>query len=310
MGKYDDLLAAVAAPASPAPAKPSKYADLHQAVQEPSHDIPVGVRAPAPEPQQNTIDAINHGITRGATFGAGSVISAAIDQAINKVLPQSLAHHLQSFNEIGGSTGLPLDQTATLQQRIDAYNGQFQRSAAEHPIATAAGETGGGFLNPIPGAVTERAVAKTGSALAGSLAGGATAGALTGAGEAAAQGLDPVTGLKQAGAGAELGALGGAAAHGLAAVAGAAANKASKALQEKYVQTFGSEVMGMTGKKAPLKSWSAVLGKPPEAGVEERAAQKYVASQEMAPVEAAARHGKYDQAIEEIELYITEVEVA
>jgi hypothetical protein len=267
---------------------------------------PQAAPAAAPSGVASTNAAIYHGIANGGTLGAGAAVSAAIDTAINKVLPRSVLHYLQKANEFGGSAGLPLDQDATYDQRRAAYAGEFNYAQQQHPVAFGAGEVAGGLAGAGSGvaageAVTGHLGGGIGARLAGAAAGGAVTGAEFGAGTAASQGLDPLEGAKLAGKSALAGAGTGAALHGVTELGTAVVNKASKALEDKYVQTFGAEVLGKSSKKATKAGWSNILGKAPEEGVEERAAQKYVASPEMQPVEAAARHGKYDDAIQAID---------
>lgn len=251
--------------------------------------------------QQPAVTSVYHGIANAG--GAGPFFSAAIDTALNKTLPKSWLKHLERFNQVGGEGGgLPLDQDATFDQRRQAYLGQNVQAQKQNPLLFGAGETLGMAALPGVGAAGTAAEAATGgSKLAGALASGALAGAETGAGTSASQGLSLKDAVKNTAEGAELGALGGAATHGVIKLGSAAAAKASNALKDKYVQTFGAEVLGSTSKKATAKSWSQILGKEAEEGVEQDAAKKYVQSRELQPVEAAARHGKYDEAIAEID---------
>jgi hypothetical protein len=78
-------------------------------------------------------------------------------------------------------------------------------------------------------------------------------------------------------------------------------SKAQQSLADKYTQVFGSEVFGHASKRATTNSWAQILGKEAETGVEQDAAKKFVQSAELAPVETAARKGKYAEAIEEID---------
>lgn len=275
----------------------------------PAGFVPDGnIPAPAPIPSKTaeTNSAIYHGIANGGTFGAGAAVSAAIDTTLNKLLPQFVLDKLQSFNEVGGSAGLPLNKDATYDERRAAYNRDMSQSQQAHPIAFAGGETFGGMGTGGSGVAAGEAVAgKLGGGAAARLAGAATSGAVTGAefgaGSAASQGLDPVQGLKQAGKGALVGAASGTAMHGITELTGAAVNRASQALEDKYVKTFGNEVAGGATKKGTFKGWSTAINRTEEEGVPANAAKNYVKSPEMAPVESAARHGKYQQAIEAVD---------
>lgn len=281
-----------------AQAKPSS----DWSVVEPTKTAP----APVPSKTAEINSAIYHGIANGGTFGAGAAVSAAIDTTLNKLLPQFVLDKLQSFNEVGGSAGLPLNKDATYDERRAAYNRDMSQSQQDHPVAFAGGETLGGLGAGGSGVAAGEAVAgKFGGGAAARLAGAATSGAVTGAefgaGSAASQGLDPTQGLKQAAKGAAIGAESGAALHGITELTGAAVNKASQALEDKYIKTFGNEVVGGATKKGTFKGWSNAINRTQEEGVPASAAKNYVKSPEMAPVESAARHGKYQQAIEAVD---------
>jgi hypothetical protein len=263
-------------------------------------------------PDRGALEAAAKGALNGGSFGASAAISAAIDNTAQKILPNRFLDFIQRHTE---GPHLPINEEHTYDERRAAYQGGYQTAQQQHPYAFGAGELAGSLAVPVPGAggagaAAERFVAKrTGSLLArktaGAVASGAVTGELFGLGSGLSQGKSGLDLVENA----ELSSLGGAALGGslhltgaaVGKIASAAVDKARSALSEKYLQTFGSEVLGNASKKATQKGWAQILGKEAEEGVEQDAAKKFVQSPALAPVEAAARHGKYDQAISEID---------
>jgi hypothetical protein len=124
--------------------------------------------------------------------------------------------------------------------------------------------------------------------------GGTAYGAASGAGEALSSGKDVLEGAEQ---GAKGGAIGGAVFGGLVSPA---LEKVGSALRDKYVQTFGSEVLGMA-RPRDKAAWASIIGKEAEEGVEADAAKKFIQSPELRSVEENARKGRYEKALESVE---------
>lgn len=252
--------------------------------------------------------AFARGAVAGGTFGLFSVLNSAADQAGQKLLPQAALDFLQK-NAPG--EGLPINEPHTYDERRAAYQDLLHKAQQDHAGYFTAGEIAGSIAAPVPGAAGAGKLAAKGAEKLGAKvigqglikAGieGGVAGAVYGAGGAAGEGQSATDIAKAAGKGFEIGDLTGTALHGAAGLTGLVAKKASKALQEKYVQLFGSEVLGNASKKATKQGWAQILGKEAEEGVEQDAAKKYVQSKELAPVEAAAARHDYGDAIEQID---------
>lgn len=264
--------------------------------------------AKAAKPSTGTGQAFARGAVAGGTFGLFSVLNSAADQAGNKLLPQAALDFIQAHG--GGGEGLPVNEPHTYEERRAAYQGLLHKAKEEHPYAFGAGEVAGTIAAPVPFAGSAgTAASKLGTKLGGKLLGGvakagteaAIAGELQGAGAAAGEGKDVSEIIGSAEKGAGIGALAGVALHGAAGLTGLVAKKAASALQEKYVQLFGSEVLGNASERATKQGWAQILGKEAEDGVEQDAAKKFVQSKELAPVEAAAAKHQYEDAIQQID---------
>jgi len=254
----------------------------------------------AAAPNKSAGVAIARGASSGATLGASGWISAAIDTAASKI------PGIRDLAQKAHDPSLPpiTDPNVSFDQRRQAYAGSIAETRQANPKTFLASEIAGSIAAPIPGAGAAANVVK-GTTAAAKAGRAAISGSIFGAGSAIGHGLtegkDAATIGTDALLGAGFGAASGAALSGLGHLAGKAVDKVKDKLGEKYIQTVGSEILGMTTKKATPKAWNQILSKEVESGVEANAAKNFVKSPAMAPVEAAARGGKWDEAVEHID---------
>jgi hypothetical protein len=245
------------------------------------------------------------GAVAGGTFGLFSVLNSAADTAAQHLLPQAALDFVQQHG--GGGEGLPVNEPHTYDERRQAYQGLLHEAKAANPKAYLGGELAGSLLVPVPGAgAAGNAAGKLGTKLGGKVLGGlantatnaAVSGAVYGAGDAAGEGKDAADIAKGFGKGALAGAVTGAAIHGVAGLTGMVTNKALDSLSKKYVQLFGAEVAGGT-QKSTRANFAALAGREDKAGI--KAAENYIKSKDLAPVEKAAASGLYEEALQRID---------
>lgn len=90
------------------------------------------------------VTAATVGFGQGVSLGFSDELGAAIDTGISK-LPRALTEPLEQFNALGGHPGLsPLTAPLTYAQRRDEYRARNAVARGEHPVASVAGQVGGG----------------------------------------------------------------------------------------------------------------------------------------------------------------------
>ena len=255
------------------------------------------------QPQVGAGKAFARGAVQGGTAGLFSALNSAADTAAQKLLPQAALDFVQQHG--GGGEGLPVNEPHTFEERRAAYQANQDLAKQQHNLAFGAGEFAGAVAVPIPGAssvggfVAKKLGGKLAARIAGTAVEAGLAGTAYGAGEAIGKGKDLPEVAKEAGKGALAGSITGAALHGAAGLTGTVAKKALDSLSDKYVQLFGAEVAGGVGKKATKQQWASLAAREDESGI--KAAQNYIKSPELAPVEKAAAGGFYNDAVDEID---------